>query len=679
MEIHIEKHYQTPVFTVYSRSDIWERVYGATLDRLNNRWLFPAFPPFIENVLHDLPLVHKGFTFSKDAETWINELGTFEDCMVQANSYKSRSPLKAYGHQTQGLAELLYNHRWILRWEMGTAKTRVVLDALSVLRRKALVLSPLVGMDNWVCETELHTAGGLTVLAWKSREASRRSYLLEQMKSADICVVTYGAARNHGIPHLTPATAKVFMDYGFAPTNTIKQILKSLNYPTEQKRLAEEYCKGRKAHDIRSEVESITKGHPQWFFDLPYDVIVLDESHRIKHATSAQTKVTIQLTSKASRRYLLTGTLSQGDPRHLYTQLRAVGKFVIPEDPKKFESRYLIKSPYNDKMVVGFKNLHILNARVNAVSSEKKLEDCVDLPSRREENLYFNLTSQQQNDYNYAVKTASIERPNAEPYELQHRAIQLMKLLQISSGFLYVPQEDHICDNCLEVQRCVERGIQPGSPHCIQKNVPSAQIKETLHYSPNPKLELLSEKLEDLHDNPETKSIIWANFIPELDDIEERLKKLKLSYVRVDGKTTKKVQEHVQTFQENSDCKVYLAHQKTGIAITLTAAKYMFFYSRSWSLEDWLQARGRNFRLGQTQKTVVYRLIGRGSIEETQMTGLDRKVEIDKMLTSKINCYLCKNYEECTINEIQPWTKRCLFTTNVKKEIVKAGLIHPKQ
>lgn len=420
-------------------------------------------------------------------------------------------------------------------------------------------------------------------------------------------------------------------------------------------------------------------GKPQWFLDLPYEVIVLDESHRIKRIQSTQTRIAIHLTSKAQRRYLLTGTLSQGDPRHLYTQLRAIGKFVVPEDWVKFESRYVVKSPYNPRITIGYKNLHVLNHRVNFVSSEKKLDDCVDLPTRRDENLYFELTSQQRNDYNYAVKTAAIERPDAEPYELQHRAIQLMKLLQISSGFLYVPQEDDICDTCTNVQRCVEVGIQPGSPHCILKDSPRAQTKETLRYSPNPKLDLLSEKLMDLHDNPEVKSIIWANFTPELDDIEDKLGKLKLPCVRVDGKTSQKVQEHVQKFQTDPSCKVYLAQQRTGIAITLTAAKYMFFYSRSWSLEDWLQARGRNYRIGQDKKTIVYRLIGRGSVEENQMVALDNKIEVNKMLTSKINCYLCKNYTECVVNDIQPWTKRCLFTTNVKKEIVKAGLIHPKQ
>ena len=679
MEIQFTKHYQTPVFAVQSRSEIWERIYGSTLDRLNNRWLFPAFPPFIKNVLHDLPLVHKGFTFSKEAEEWLEGLGTFENALEQASGYKSPSPLEAYEHQTQGLAELLYNYRWGLRWEMGTAKTRVVLDALSMLRRKALVISPLVGKDNWVEETELHTAGGLTAVAWKQRDASRRSSWLEQMASADIFVVTYGAARNHGIPHLAPATTTVFENHRTQPTPTLKKILLSLNYPAEQKRFAEEFCKGRKTRDIRKEVEALVNNKPQWFLDLPYDVIVLDESQRIKLLGSQQTRVAIRLTSKAPRRYLLTGTLSQGDPRHIYTQLRAIGKFIIPEDLEQFNTRYLVTSPYNKKIVVGFKNLHVLNTRVNMVSSEKKLDDCVDLPERRDENLYFDLTSQQIKDYNYAVKTAAIERPDADPYELQHTAIQQMKLLQITSGFVYVPKESDLCDECTELKNCVANSIQPGSPRCIFKDDARAEIKETLRYSPNPKLKLLTEKLEDLHDNPEVKSIIWANFHPELDDIERALTKLKIGYVRVDGRTSKHVQELVKKFQTDPDCRVYLAQQRTGIAITLTAAQYMFFYSRSWSLEDWLQARGRNYRVGQEKKTVVYRLIGRNSIEENQMITLDQKIEVDKTLTSRINCNLCKNYHECTVNGIQPWTKKCLFNTNVKKDIVKAGVIPAKQ
>ncbi len=679
MEIQITKHLQTPVFVVHSRSEIWKRVYGATLDRLNNRWLFPAFPPFLENVLHDLPFVHNGFTLSKDAQTWVNDINTLEECVTQAEEFDSPSPFKAFDHQILGIAELLLNYRWALRWEMGTAKTRVVLDTLSMLRCKALVISPLVGMDNWVDETLLHTAGGLSALAWKQRDVSKRSSLLLDMSNADICVVTYGAARNHGIPHLAPGTIKVFEDKQRQPTPTLSRVLKSLNYPAKQARFAQEFCAGRKTRDINLEVTELKAGKPQWFSELGYECIVLDESHRIKRIQSAQTRVVTHLTAKAKRRYLLTGTLSQGDPRHLYTQLRAIAKFMIPEDWKLFEERYVIKSPYNKNITTGFKNLHILNARVNFVSSEKKLDDCVDLPERTDHDLFFELSAQQRKDYNYAVKAAAIERPDMEPFELQNRAIQLNKLLQITSGFLYVPVDNNVCDTCSNVHNCVVDGVQPGENRCIQRDKPQVQVKETLRYSPNPKLNLLAEKLEDLHDNTETKSIIWANFTPELDDVEAKLRSMKLGYVRVDGKTSKNVQSLAKKFQTDPKCVVYLAQQRTGIAITLTAAQYMFFYSRAWSLEDWLQARGRNYRIGQLSKTIVFRLVGRGSIEENQMTTLDRKVEVNKLLTRKINCYLCKKYGDCAVNEIQPWTKRCLFNTNVKKEIVKAGLIYPKQ
>jgi SNF2 family DNA or RNA helicase len=169
-----------------------------------------------------------------------------------------------------------------------------------------------------------------------------------------------------------------------------------------------------------------------------------------------------------------------------------------------------------------------------------------------------------------------------------------------------------------------------------------------------------------------SKVIIWACLEQELDSLEEMLVKDSWGYVRVDGNTTHRIKEMEENFNTNPDCRVYLAQISTGIAITLNAAKHTIYYSRDWSLENRQQSLFRNFRIGQTKKTVVYDICARGSLEVQQLNALQRKTDVSKLLTDHVDCALCNQYVECLKENITPWTAKCVLSTGVKKQIARA-------
>jgi SNF2 family DNA or RNA helicase len=72
-----------------------------------------------------------------------------------------------------------------------------------------------------------------------------------------------------------------------------------------------------------------------------------------------------------------------------------------------------------------------------------------------------------------------------------------------------------------------------------------------------------------------------------------------------------------------------------GHGLTLNEAKTAVFYSNSYNLEYRLQALRRNYRIGQTEPTLVIDFITPGTVEEKILKALTDKEELAKRLTTK--------------------------------------------
>ena len=62
-------------------------------------------------------------------------------------------------------------------------------------------------------------------------------------------------------------------------------------------------------------------------YDKQYDIVILDESHKIAHRSSKQAKFCIKYNKRSKYRYILTGTpIGQGRLEDLWSQM----EFLIP-------------------------------------------------------------------------------------------------------------------------------------------------------------------------------------------------------------------------------------------------------------------------------------------------------------------------------------------------------------
>jgi SNF2 family DNA or RNA helicase len=670
----------TPVFLIPgSKNDSWVHVFGCQFVEQLRGWVCPAYRPFLDNVIRDIRTLNENVLDEKTISNAYEQAPTKEDWLIRLSDTPPPGKIKSYAHQIEGTAELLANYRWYLRWEMGTGKTKVAVDALTYLKTKTIVICPVIAINTWHREIALHSNGELTSTAIIGTPKQKLKRLTEA-KEFDVVIMSYDTARMYSVPSICSEAQSLRKKSQMGTTRSHVRVLDAialLHSKKDQEELLGAFYAGKAtADDVEKAVDRLNGGVIPFLSGLTFETIILDEAHRVKNIRSQRTKAISALSARASRRYLLSGTPTVGDPRDFYTQLRVLLPALMPEEWHNFVPKFCDVSKTNKHIVRGYKNMHVINGRVNSVSSERRLTECVSLPPRTDINVHYSLTGKQLMDYNIAIHECCIQVGLGKDLKFKHGAIRLTKIMQMCSGFYYLPRAatGNYCDECDHLFDCVSRNIEPGTNRCLNAE---AKIVDVFKYKENPKLEALEDLLEDILEDAEHKVIIWGNYTTELDDIEELLIKMGHTYIRVDGTNTQHIKKHEERFQTDPKCRVYLGQIHTGIAVTLTAAKYSVYYSRAWSMDAWDQSRGRNFRIGQTQKTIVYRLVGVQSVEKQQLIALDNRHDIAEILTKNVECMLCEQYEDCSAKGISPWCEGCVMADKMEKYMTCPKVIQP--
>ena len=670
----------TPVFVSDGMVPGLERVHAGMLDMEKRRWIFPAYLPFGLTAVDDMRKVVKGVQFSPEAEQHIKYLeeapGRIERRELPPDF---KFVTKPFDHQVEVLATILQYPRYALYLDAGTGKSKIIVDYMRCRPgRRTLIVTPKVTVHNWVREVETHSQGALKAVAIRGTPEQKRD-IVRRYKEYDVLVASYGTVRNLGHPRLYPATLaalKKAKELGVKASDsgleTLARHIRVVSDPDRQLHLALAWALGMPIKHVGVGAAEEARSTAQWLKDIDFEIIVADESHNLNNMSSHQTKATLALSKQAPHRYLMSGTPTLGDPRHLFPQMKFLSPAIIPEDWMKFMDMFLVRAPWNKHMVTGYQNINILNARVNRVSVRKTKEECLDLPERTIIDVPVDLSAEQKKLYNKLVADMAVDLEDFFSTEsvlaVQNAAVLLNKLAQVGSGFIIDSQRKaDICDNCQHLVKCVDSNVQPYTSRCqiVQKPPPGAlnTLKE------QPKLDVLEGLLEKILVNEKSKVIIWGLYHAELDMITALLEKLKIPFVRGgEGNIQKKIDE----FNLDPKCRVYLGQVATGIGITLNAATYMIYYALPWSLGQYLQAIDRNYRAGQKEKTTVYRLIAAGTVDAYKAVALSEKKDLSAMLTNKIACATCDKQTVCLRDEIELYEPGCKYKRRVNRTVAKA-------
>jgi hypothetical protein len=127
-----------------------------------------------------------------------------------------------------------------------------------------------------------------------------------------------------------------------------------------------------------------------------------------------------------------------------------------------------------------------------------------------------------------------------------------------------------------------------------------------------------SRKMETLiasiKSHPTEKTLVFTQFMGEMDHIQELLAGEKITTFRIDGSVVKDDREaRIKGFKAGPFPSVFLIQIKAGgVGLNLQEATRVYITTPAWNPATELQAIGRAHRTGQTRKVVIRRLIYTG-------------------------------------------------------------------
>lgn len=329
---------------------------------------------------------------------------------------------------------------------------------------------------------------------------------------------------------------------------------------------------------------------------LPWKVMVLDESTRIKARTTKQAKSVLRLGQRVPRRYILTGTPIPNSPLELFAQFAFLDPAILGSHFYAFRDRYAVMGGYQGYQVVAWKNTTELMQKIAGHSYRVLKKDCLDLPEKVYAPIRLDLEGDQKQAYKELAEDLVTEVQDKE-VTAPVLVSKLIKLREILAGFI---------------------------------KTDDGTIRR---FAKQAKLEALQELVAELP--AERKAVIWCQFHEEMRGICQFLREAQHSYVRLDGSTPNEERGTiVHQFQEDKQTRFFVGQQKAGgLGITLTAGTYCFFMTNDYSPETRLQAEDRLHRIGQKNQVTYYDLLCKSTLDVAVMAALRRKQKLSEMLT----------------------------------------------
>lgn len=336
------------------------------------------------------------------------------------------------------------------------------------------------------------------------------------------------------------------------------------------------------------------------------DIIICDESQKIKNPSASQSKTIHRLGVKAKYKIILTGTPVQNSPMDVFSQWKFLDSNIFGLSFYAFRNHYAVMGGYYNHQILRYKNMDELTSKAHSVAYRITKEEALDLPEQIFLNRYCELESTARKIYDTVVKESYAELMDGE-ITATNVLTKLMRLSQIAGG--------HVKDD-------------EGRMQVISKS----------------KLNELKDIMEDVIIDNKKKLVIFARFIPEIESIKSLAREMDIRYSYITGEIkTEERSEMCSKFQNDNNIKLFIAQiQTAGLGITLTAADTAVFYSLDFNYANYSQAIARTHRIGQKNTCTYINLIATETVDEKILKALESKQDIAKNIVDNWRDYFKK-------------------------------------
>lgn len=532
-----------------------------------------------------------------------------------------------FQHQKRGLRKIIETGGVAaLLFDPGTGKTATALDYAGLLALKApsgearvLVVCPLAATDTWVKQAEVYVSPQVNVwaevLGGSIRQrgealASRGGspFVNRKPPASGRRASAPGRALHHGLSDVR--CARPSSDYAGPSVNprlgpdslpAPRLVIEVINIDTLASRMQP---KGQSITLADFMVEAIRRYSP--------DLVVVDESHRIKSVMGNASRLLARVSKFVPRRIILTGTVMPHSPMDVFGQWRFLEPYAFGEldangirkqaTAGAFRNRFAIMGGFMGREVVGYRNLddmHTIMAK-NAIVVRKA--DALDLPPTMDVEVPVELSASERKAYADMKSSLAASLLNGEQATVPNRLTQMLRLRQITSGYL---QADS------------------GTMHTIGQS----------------KAKTIKSLVQDTLAG-ETRIVIFCFFTAELHHLAQILRAPDTEVMVISGGTPSEDRMAMrQRFGSDDPARMVMVAQIRTMSLAvneLVTANHAIFASLSQQRDDLIQARDRLNRIGQTRPVTFWYALAPGTVDTVIMDSHRKRTNLEDAMLKHI-------------------------------------------
>ncbi|MCL4783436.1 MAG: DEAD/DEAH box helicase [Bryobacterales bacterium] len=328
----------------------------------------------------------------------------------------------------------------------------------------------------------------------------------------------------------------------------------------------------------------------EWAEKQRWDLIVADESHRLKAPGGKASLAFKRLRGRSRARLALTGTPLPHSPLDAYAQFRFLDQSIFGPSFAAFRQKYAVMGGFQRKQVTGFQHLQEFEALMRTITFRVS-KDVLDLPPETHITYECELSAEAQRiyrdleeDFVAEVRDGRVTAANA--------MVKLLRLQQVTGGWVKTDKgESHRIDSA--------------------------------------KLDLLADTLEDIGAGEPV--VVFCRFHADLDAVHEASKAAGFESLELSGR-----RDELARWQDGEAQVLAVQISAGGVGVDLTRARYSIYYSLSFSLGEYDQALSRVHRPGQTRPVEHIHLVARNTVDGKIMRALEKRAEVVGAILAEI-------------------------------------------